>query len=156
MTSEYNPEIPRHETPSEAIEVAWNNLESEEVPEVLLTLGRSRYRAQLYGKAFLGGRIEVPEEERRQGIGSRLIKKLVEIARARDINQITHTALSEEGLLLIVNALPEKDRKYYDPELEETSLTEALEILKQKKELGKDADDNIAILTDTYIDQLEE
>jgi len=155
MTSEHSPEVPRHETSPQEVGVTWKNLDNDEVPQVVLRLGESAYSAQRSGAGFLAGKIEVPEEDRRKGIGSQLVQKLVEIARTEGITQITHFLESEEGLLLITNTLPLKDRKYYDPKFNEISFEEALAILKQKKEAEKQDDGNIAILTDTHIDQLE-
>jgi len=145
-------EMPKGEG-SPSIKVNWN--ENGELPCVQLTLGNSRYDAVLVNNALYAGMIEVPEEERRKGIGSQLLMKLVEIAKKEGVNQIVHTIQSLEGLMLISQKLKQADRKYFYQAKKEIPFSEAIEMLKRKKEEGKEADKTIMVQSTTYIDQLE-
>lgn len=130
MNPEHNPEIPYHEASPKTIEVTWNHLDSDEIPEVQIRLGESRYSALFVNNGFYGGKIEVPEEDRRQGIGTTLLMKMVEIAQEKGINDITHVIQSEEGLRLICNVLKEKDREYMDADFKKISFDEAHTLLR--------------------------
>ncbi len=146
-------EMSESEESSKGIKIDWD--ENEALPRVQLTLGGSRYDAVLANNAFYAGMIEVPEDERRKGVGSQLLMELIEIAKKQGINQIVHTLQSAEGLILISQKLKQPDRKYYYQAKQEIPLAEAVEILKRKKEEGKEADKTIMVQSTTYIDQLE-
>ena len=147
-------EMPEGEESPEVVKVNWDR--NDELPSARLTLGSSRYDAVLAGNAFYDGMMEVPEDERRRGIGSQLLMRLVEIAKTQGINQIVHTIQSLEGLMIITKKLKQQDRKYFYQAKKEISFAEAVEILKRKKEEGKEADKTIMVQSTTYIDQLEE
>ncbi|MBI5254655.1 hypothetical protein HY932_02650 [Candidatus Falkowbacteria bacterium] len=92
-------------------------------------------------------------------VGSKLLSRLIEIAKEYGINKIWHTIQSLEGLMLINNKLKQPDRKYYlqgEGGEEEISFQEAVEVLKRKKEEGTQSDTSIMVNSATYIDRLEE
>lgn len=146
-------ESPKDEMPTK-IEVEWDD--NKHTPGVNLKLGKSTYEACIANGIFYDGMLKVPEEEKRKGIGSKLLSRLIEIAKEHDINEIWHTIQSLEGLMLINNKLKQPDRKYYLRGEEEISFQEAVEVLKIKKEEGKQNDTSIMVNSATYIDQLEE
>lgn len=126
----------------------------DRILDVKLKLGDSTYGAFVVDGIIYASMLKVPEGERRKGVGSRLLYRLVEFAKDRGINEINHCFQSLEGLLLISSKLKMPTRKYYSPEGTEISLKNAVEILKRKKEEGQQDDTSIAVLSTTYIDDL--
>jgi len=98
----------------------------------------------------------LPAEKQRTGIGTMLLKKLIEAAKERGVHLIYHHAQSLEGLLIIKNKLVVPERKYWDPKNgKELQYEEAVEILQQKKDKGVE-DIGTFVQTTTVVDELED
>lgn len=152
-----SPEFSQQEPPAGSnplkMETEWDD--NKTVPGVHLKLDNSTYDAYINDGVFYTGMLKVPEEERRKGIGSKLLFHLIEIAKEYGINEIRHRIQSFEGLMTITNVLNQPNRKYYLGNDKEISFQEAIEILKKKRGEGKQDDITIAVDSSTYIDQLE-